>query len=187
LDKMIADCPVCKIEGSLEIETKIEAIPYFGEVMESTALCGECGYKHSDIICLEQKDPVKYTLEVDKNRMNVRVVKSQSATITIPELGLKVEPGPQSEGYVSNIEGVLNRFEKAVQTALKWAEDESARKTAVEILEEIEEIKTGDKKATLILEDPFGHSVIEHRDVQKSRLGEEEIKNLKTGFITFEK
>lgn len=187
MNKMISDCPVCKIEGCLEIETKIEEIPYFGEVMESTALCRECGYKHSDLICLEQKDPVKYTLKVDKNRMKVRVVKSQSATITIPELGLKVEPGPQSEGYVSNIEGVFNRFEKAVQTALSWAEDESARKTAVEILEEIERIKNGHKTATVVLEDPFGHSLIEHEDSQKRKLEEKEIRNLKTGFITFEK
>jgi zinc finger protein len=187
LNKMISNCPVCKIEGCLEIKTKIEEIPYFGEVMESTASCGECGYKHSDLICLEQKDPVKYTLKVDKNRMNVRVVKSQSATITIPELGLKVEPGPQSEGYVSNMEGVLNRFEKAVQTALSWAEDESSRKTAVEILEEIEKIKTGHKTITMVMEDPFGHSLIEHKDAWKRKLEEEEIKNLKTGFITFER
>jgi ZPR1 zinc finger protein len=91
---MIADCPVCNIKGCLEVKSKTEIIPYFGEIMESTVKCQECGFKHSDTICLEIKEPVKYSLSVDKNKMNVRVVKSQSATITIPELGLKVELVP---------------------------------------------------------------------------------------------
>ena len=77
--------------------------------------------------------------------MNVRVVKSQSATITIPELGVKVEPGPQSQSYISNVEGVLKRFEDAVETALSWAEDDESRKNAVKILEEIDEVKNGEK------------------------------------------
>ena len=115
---MMADCPVCNIKGCLEVKTKTEIIPYFGEIMESTVKCQECGFKHSDTICLEIKEPVKYSLSVDKNKINVRVVKSQSATITIPELGLKVEPGPQSQSYISNVEGVIKRFENAVKTAL---------------------------------------------------------------------
>lgn len=184
---MKTDCPVCHAKGSLKLETKTENIPYFGEVMESTVKCDECGFKHSDIICLESKEPVKYTLKIEKNKMNTRVVKSQSATITIPELGLKVEPGPQSQGYVSNVEGILERFKKAVETALSWAEDEETRGNAHEILDMIENLRTGEKDATLIIEDPFGHSLIEDEDAIVIELSIEEIDNLKTGFITFEK
>ncbi len=184
---MKADCPVCKVKGSLEFKTKTEEIPYFGEVMESTVLCSECGFKHSDIICLEVKEPVKYELKVDKSKMNVRVVKSQSATITIPELGLKVEPGPQSQGFVSNVEGILERFKKAVKTALSWAEDEVSKENGAKILEDMEEVVNGDKAVTLIIEDPFGHSLIEDKDAVASELSPEEIENLKTGFITIEK
>jgi zinc finger protein len=184
---MIADCPVCNIKGCLEVKSKTEIIPYFGEIMESTVKCQECGFKHSDTICLEIKEPVKYSLSVDKNKMNVRVVKSQSATITIPELGLKVEPGPQSQSYISNVEGVIKRFENAVKTALSWAEDDESRKNAVRILEEIDEVKNGENSVTIIIEDPFGHSLIEDKDAIKTVLSEDEIKNLETGFITFDK
>lgn len=184
---MKADCPVCKVEGSLEMKTKTEKIPYFGEVMESTVLCTECGFKHSDVICLEAKEPVKYELKIDKDKMNVRVVKSQSATVTIPELGLKVEPGPQSQGFVSNVEGILERFQKAVQTALSWVEDETTKDNAAKILEGMGEIANGDKTVTLIIEDPFGHSLIEDEDAVASKLTTEEMENLETGFITFEK
>lgn len=183
---MKADCPVCQVKGSLEMKTKTEEIPYFGEVMESTVICIECGFKHSDVICLEAKEPVKYELKVDKGKMNTRVVKSQSSTVSIPELGLKVEPGPQSQGFVSNVEGILERFEKAVRTALSWAEDETSEDNANKILKDMEEIVNGEKTVTLIIEDPFGHSIIEDDDAVKSGLTPEEIANLKTGFITFE-
>ena len=98
---MFSDCPICKARQKMEVTTKTEKIPYFGEIMESTLLCHECGYKHADTICIEKKDPVKYVLLIGKDNLNARVVKSQSTTMTIPELGLKVEPGPQSQGYVS--------------------------------------------------------------------------------------
>lgn len=183
---MFADCPICNAHQSMEVTTKTEKIPYFGEIMESTLLCSECGYKHSDTICIDQKDPVKYTLIVGKDNLNARVVKSQSTTITIPEIGLKVEPGPQSQGYVSNVEGVLNRFEKAVKTALSWAEEDHAKKNAVQILEDIERVKNGQKEVTLVLEDPFGHSIVMDEMAVKSELTVEEIENLETGFTTFE-
>ncbi|EKF84677.1 ZPR1 zinc finger domain-containing protein [Methanobacterium formicicum] len=186
MSKMFADCPICNAHQSMEVTTKTEKIPYFGEIMESTLLCSECGYKHSDTICIDQKDPVKYTLIVGKDNLNARVVKSQSTTITIPEIGLKVEPGPQSQGYVSNVEGVLNRFEKAVKTALSWAEEDHAKKNAVQILEDIERVKNGQKEVTLVLEDPFGHSIVMDEMAVKSELTVEEIENLETGFTTFE-
>ncbi|AXV40863.1 ZPR1 zinc finger domain-containing protein [Methanobacterium sp. BAmetb5] len=186
MSKMLADCPLCNSHQSVEVTTKTEKIPYFGEIMESTMLCSECGFKHADTICIDQKEPVKYTLSVGKENLNSRVVKSQSTTITIPEIGLKVEPGPQSQGYVSNVEGVLNRFEKAVKTALSWAEEDQVKMNAAQILEDLEEVRSGAKKVTMIMEDPFGHSVIADEAAVKSGLSEEEIKKLKTGFTTFE-
>ncbi len=57
---------------------------------------------------------------------------------------------------------------------------------AAQILEDLEEVKNGAKKVTMIMEDPFGHSVIVDEAAVKSGLSEEEIKKLKTGFTTFE-
>ncbi|MEN6573351.1 ZPR1 zinc finger domain-containing protein [Methanobacterium aggregans] len=184
---MMADCPVCRSKGTLKVTSKTEEIPYFGEILESTVQCSQCGYKHSDTICLDQKEPVRYTLKVHKEMMNARIVKSPSATVTIPELGLKVEPGPKSQGYVSNVEGVLNRFEEAVVRALKMSEEETIRENALRILEDIVKVKSGEKSATIILEDPFGHSMIDHKEAEHRKLSENEIKNLRTGFATIEK
>ena len=183
----MTDCPICRGKNTLEMSSKTENIPYFGEIMETTLLCTDCGYKHSDTICLEQKEPVKYTLKINKNNINARVVKSQTATLSIPELGLKVEPGPTSQGYVSNVEGVLNRFESAIATAIEWAEDEKIKNNAYKIVEKIENVKAGEETATLVVEDPFGHSIIIHENAKHRKLSENEINELNTGFMTIEK
>lgn len=184
---MLSDCPVCKKTHCLEINNKTENIPYFGEVMTSTFQCRECGFRNADIICLEQKKPVKCTLQVDQSKLNTRIIKSQSATISIPELGLKVEPGPQSQGYISNVEGVLVRFENALKTALNWSEDDQIKKNAINLLDELELIKKDEKKVTLVVEDPFGHSMIGTDEAQCRELTDEELKKLKTGFIILDK
>lgn len=180
------DCPICKTKGSIQVITKTENIPYFGEIMETVLKCQNCGYKHCDVICLDHKEPSRYTLQINKNNLNARVIKSNSATIEIPELGLKVEPGSKSHGYVSNIEGVLVRFQKAVETALNWAEDLELKENALKILEQIENIKKGEDKATLIIEDPFGNSMIIHDNAFKRKLKAEEIKSLKNSLTIVE-
>ena len=114
--------------------------------------------------------------------MSVRVVRSQSATVSIPEIGVKVEPGPKSEGYVTNVEGILTRFEDAVKKALKLFDDEQSQKNAKNTLKQIEELKKGNGTATLIIMDPFGQSNIVSENVEISEIPEEELRELKTGF-----
>lgn len=179
------DCPICQGKKCMEVTTRTEKVPYFGEILETALLCSVCGYKHADVICLDQKEPVRYTLEVDRDLLDARVVKSQSATLSIPDLGLKVEPGPKSVGYISNVEGVIDRFENVVNSALKLFEDEKSKKNARIILEELEKVRKGERKVKLILEDPFGQSSIIHNSAVQRKLKDEEIKRLKTGFITF--
>ncbi len=186
LNDMKGDCPVCRAKQTVEFTSKTENIPYFGEIMESTILCSECGYKHSDTICLEQKEPVRFSMLIKKGNLNARVVKSQTATVSIPELGLKVEPGSKCQGYVSNIEGILNRFEDAVNTAIRFVEDDESKNNGRILLDEIEKVKNGAREVEIIIEDPFGHSTIIHEDASSRRLTDDEIKGLKTGFIMFE-
>ena len=128
INEMIIKCPACAAEGVAKSIMKEIEIPHFGKVMETTIQCPSCGFKPSDIIALEQNDPAKYVLEINRNTLSIRVVRSQSATVIIPELGVKVEPGPKSEGYVTNVEGVLTRFESAVKKALNLFDDEESQK-----------------------------------------------------------
>lgn len=184
--EMIIKCPACGIEGVAKSIMKEIEIPHFGRVMETTLLCPSCGFRHSDVIALEQNDPAKYVLEINKNNLSIRIVRSQSATVSIPEVGVKVEPGPKSEGYVTNVEGVLTRFEDAVKKALNLFEDEESQTNAKNTLKHIQELKKGNGTATLIILDPFGQSNIVSEKAEILEIPEEELRNLKTGFAHIE-
>ena len=186
INEMIIKCPACGIEGVAKSIMKEIEIPHFGKVLETTLLCPSCGFRHSDVIALEQNDPAKYVLEINKNNLSVRVVRSQSATVSIPEVGVKVEPGPKSEGYVTNVEGMLTRFEDAVKKALNLFEDSESQVNAKNTLKHIQELKKGNGTATLIILDPFGQSNIVSEKAQILEIPEEELRNLKTGFAHIE-
>lgn len=183
---MIIDCPVCSGEKTAESTTKTSKIPHFGEILETSLICNACRYKHNDVISLEQKEPAKHSLTINKDTLKSRVVKSQSATVSIPELGLKVEPGPKSTGYISNVEGVVVRFEEGLKQALTVFDDAESQKNGLAILENLSILANGETEATLIIEDPFGQSNIIDINVKQETLTEEELKNLKTGFIIIE-
>ena len=186
ITEMIIKCPACGIEGVAKSIMKEIEIPHFGKVLETTLLCPSCGFRHSDVIALEQNDPAKYILEINKNNLSIRVVRSQSATVIIPEVGVKVEPGPKSEGYVTNVEGMLTRFEDAVKKALNLFDDEESQVNAKKTLEHIQELKKGNGTATLIILDPFGQSNIVSEKAEILEIPEEELRNLKTGFAHIE-
>ncbi|MBE6502729.1 MAG: ZPR1 zinc finger domain-containing protein [Methanobrevibacter sp.] len=186
ITEMVIKCPACSIEGVAKSIMKEIEIPHFGKVMETTIQCPSCGFKHSDIIALEQNDPAKYVLEINKNTLSTRVVRSQSATVIIPEIGVKVEPGPKSEGYVTNVEGVLIRFESAVKKALNLFDDEKSQKNAQDTFDSIQELKNGNTTATLIILDPFGQSNIVSDKVEILEIPEDELHDLKTGFSIIE-
>lgn len=188
INEMIINCPACGGENKAKSIMREINIPHFGDVLETTIQCGLCGFKHSDIISLEQKDPVKYILPIDKNTLSARVVRAQSATISIPEIGVKVEPGPKSEGYITNVEGILIRFQDATKKALNlFYNDDESQKNGKIILEQIDNLIKGSGKATLIIEDPFGQSNIVDDNVEILDLSESELEKLKTGFTFIDK
>lgn len=186
ITEMIIKCPACGIEGVAKSIMKEIEIPHFGNVLETTLLCPSCGFRHSDVIALDQNDPAKYVLEINKNNLSIRIVRSQSATVVIPEVGVKVEPGPKSEGYVTNVEGVLTRFEDAVIKALNLFDDKESQTNAKKTLQHIRELKKGNGTATLIILDPFGQSNIVSEKAEVLEIPEEELHTLKTGFSNIE-
>lgn len=180
----VAACPVCSLEMDFAWETK--EIPHFGEAMIIAGVC-RCGYRHSDTILLGQKEPMRHTLAVTSlEDLNARVFRSSSGTIRVPELGICVEPGPASEGYVSNIEGVLDRIvgiaEFATRSAREAGYPEKAKR-GDQTIDNIEKALKGQFKLTVMIEDPLGNSAIESEKAVRSVLTEEEIEGLKTGMI----
>jgi len=160
------ECPQC---GSwLTIFTQTIDIPYFGAVLQSSFTC-TCGYRFIDIFPFEEHPPSRYTLTITQGELQSRVVKSSTCIIEVPELGVRVDPGPRSEGIVTNVEGILRRIEDAVKIGIHWG-DTSQKKEGKQILKKIHKILDGSDSATLIVEDSRGFSCIISRNARKTLL-----------------
>jgi len=151
-------CPYCNT--GIEYIYQTENIPYFSDILIISALCGSCGYRYVDTQLLKDNEPVRYEVQIDAPEdLAIRVVRSMSASLEIPELGVRIDPGPACQGFVSNIEGVLDRIEQIVRGALIWG-DEKEQENARTLLNKIDCVKNGSLSITLILEDRCGNSAI---------------------------
>ena len=178
-------CPVCFSENGLTMIANTSEIPYFGEHTQLTILCPSCGWKHTDFIPAEGKKPGACSLNINNSDMlSVRIIRSSSCTVRIIELGLEVEPGGATTGYVSNIEGVLNRFEDAIRLMYrqsKLSNEIEIVEKCEKLFEKIKQVKNGEKSVVLTLLDPMGHSQILHKDAVARNLTEEEMEDLEVG------
>ena len=152
-------CPLCHEKTLILTEREVE-VPYFGKVYLFSMTCNSCKYHKADVEATEQKDPVKYEFDISsENDMKVRVVKSSEAIVKLPHLAT-ITPGPASQGYVTNIEGILNRVKYQIESAKEMEEDDESKKKAKNLLKKITRITWGQEKQKLIIEDPSGNSAI---------------------------
>ena len=193
-------CPICQQKGEVYMIAHIDEIPYFGEHTQVTVMCHSCGWKQTDFIPAEGQKAGCWSLLLDNpNQLKSRVVRSSSCTIRIPELDLQVNPGSNATGYVSNVEGVLNRFVEIINMVLRDLQNDVSSKltedrgidlsqTVAEI-SQLEEIITqlttidgeNSNPFTLELLDPHGHSMIMDDGAIERELTPEEIASLPTG------
>lgn len=152
-------CPVCS-QKSLELREHETEVPYFGKVFLFSMTCTNCKYHVSDVEAAEKKEPCKYTFEISSDEdLRVRVVKSSEATVKIPHI-TSITPGSASQGYVSNIEGILKRVKNQIEAVKETSEDENEKEEARKLLKKIGRILFGQEKQKIIIEDPSGNSAI---------------------------
>jgi zinc finger protein len=163
-------------------ETQYE-VENFGSVLLSVATCSNCGYRHTDVTPLTTREPMVATAKINSiDDLDIHVIKSGSATVTVPELKASITPGPFSEGYISNIEGVLVKIENALKFMLSSAEGKSLQK-GMKLLKTIQAAKNK-PNFTFVIKDPFGNSALvssKKDKVRNRRLTRTELNKMKYG------
>ena len=131
------------------------------------------------------RNPVLPTLVISKpEHMRARVIRSSSCTVRLVELDLEVNPGSASTGYVSNVEGVIDRFMDVIIMVTRQAYVEDSEMSDIKRLQEMHttllELKEDPipNSVTLELLDPNGHSQIIHEDATLRELTPEEFSEL---------
>jgi len=103
-------CPNCE-GGSAKTIMLPTKVPMFREIYIMTLTCKDCYFKNTEVnfggeICLEgQRISLRVTSPDDLNR---QLIKSDSATVSIPEIQLDIPPLTQ-RGTITTIEGFLKR------------------------------------------------------------------------------
>lgn len=152
-------CPMCAKKELTLTEGESE-VPFFGKIFLFSMHCSACHYHKADVEAAETHEPARYTLEVSgKDDLNVRVIRSSEGIVKIPHVG-SIEPGPNAEGFVSNIEGIIEKFKKQIEILRDTAEDDEDKKKAKNMLKKLQNVLWGSEKLKIIIEDPSGNSAI---------------------------
>jgi zinc finger protein len=157
-------CPFCKEKAMVLTEAERD-IPFFGRVYIFSMSCEACKYHKADVESVEKKTPSRYTIEVSAEEdMKIRIVRSSEATIKIPHV-MTITPGPASNGYVTNIEGILSRVKHQIEAARETGvegedADDELKKKAKNLLKKLNKVMWGQEKLKIIIEDPSGNSAI---------------------------
>ncbi|MHA1269787.1 MAG: ZPR1 zinc finger domain-containing protein [Candidatus Helarchaeota archaeon] len=178
------NCPVCN-SNNVSSNRKIVNVPHYGDLLLLTLVCNECGYKFNDIFNLEFKTPQRYILKCETvQELNARVIKSGNCTIRIPELEVEISPGPSSEGYITNVEGILQRVESVLNILKRDYETIDQLNKIIKKLEQLNDVLNGEFPITLIIEDPSGNSsIIYDHNLSIELLSEDEINSLEKGYL----
>jgi len=159
-------------------------VKHFGRVLLNVVTCKKCGYKHTDVQTFTIREPIAIAARINSHEdLSMRVIKSGTATVSIPEFGATISPGPYSDGYISNVEGILGRIEDALTFMLSSAEGKRLKKGEA-MLRKIRIATEENPHFTLVIKDPFGNSAIvssDSRKVRKRKLTKRELPKVKFG------
>ena len=163
-------CPCCG-KRKVVVYLEEEQTPYFGKSLVFAARCEACGYKSVDAVYRDPRPGARYVMRVERvEDLDIRVVRSSTTCIVIPELGVRIEPGALGEEFITNIEGVLGRVLNAALVGAAWLPDKKSRLQAGKAIREILKAKEGKRPFTIIVEDRFGYGRIISEKAEKKEI-----------------
>jgi len=157
-------CLSCEKNGSTRI--LLTKIPHYKEIILMSFECPHCGLKNNEVQSggMIQEQGVRYTVTISTERdLSRQIVKSDYATLTIPEIDLEI-PALSQKGEVSTVEGVLQRTiagleqDQAVRRVVDTDSADKIDQFVIKIKETLE-MKT---EFSVVIDDPSGNSFIEN-------------------------
>jgi zinc finger protein len=151
--EVVSKCPMCG--GRLLTRDYRYNAPLVGDLIISVSKCEDCGYRHTDVFTMGSGEPRKvvYRVEVQGDDRAL-IVKSSTCRIEIPELGVTIEPGSYSQGYITTIEGIILDVKSIAQSICR--DEEAPRDKCIEVLSLLEKAHNNEIPYTIVLYDYLG-------------------------------
>eukprot|EP00127_Corallochytrium_limacisporum_P001019 Clim_evm18s34 gene=Clim_evmTU18s34 len=157
-------CMNCHEQGTTRL--MLTKIPFFKEVIVMAFDCPHCGYRNQEVqsggVVAEKGMKITYKI-TEVEDMDLQVVKSDSATVSIPELQFEIPPNTQ-KGVITNVEGLIEKAASDLEglQPLRRAQDENIAAQIDEFISKIRALKDVKEPFTLIIDDPAGNSYLEN-------------------------
>jgi zinc finger protein len=165
MEKMESLCPRCGANGITRF--LLHKIPHFRELIIASFVCEECNERNNEVTFGGeiQIQGCRYYLKVTSSKdLNRQLVKSDSASVLIPEIDFEIPPATQ-KGEINTIEGVLKTAAKnlSFNQPLRRIETPEIAAKLEEIINRLNEMSEGKfLPFSLIVDDPAGNSFIEN-------------------------
>lgn len=161
VSKFPVPCYTCDKMGNVQM--CYSSIPFFKEIILMAFVCDFCGYRNSEIKeggGIGDKGK-KITLKVENDEdLNRDVFKSATAKFTIPELGFDMDAGSLGSLY-STVEGLIMKAHTELELSNPFgAGDSKDSGLFLKFLEDLNELRSGKKPFTLVLDDPADNCFI---------------------------
>ncbi len=153
------DCPICN--RPIDFTIFPYNTPNYGEILIMIISCSSCNYKDVSITSFKSSNPKRIIFRVEnKEDLFIRVIKSETCIVSIPELDVVIEPCSKSQIMVTNVEGLLNWIKDLVLRTEVILESNESRLKCLEIVKKIDDTINGKHILTVILEDISGNSIL---------------------------
>lgn len=181
-------CPTCG-KDSLRLTESVENVDYFGPVLLTTISCNLCGYRDTDVALTSVKEPRAIRAQITSNKdLAMKIVRSSSATIRVPELGVSIAPEASAQGFITNAEGVLDRIQQVLEGMISSLK-EKKRRRARSVLAKLKRAREGKLSFVVEVIDPSGNSAIAGSDmtkIKKRPLSKKELEKLREQLMAFQ-
>ncbi len=134
------------------------------ELLFFVTLCDECNYKKTEIMPLAPSTHVKsnhYSVKIkDLKDLEIKIYRASTASIEIPELEIKLEPGPSADFFITNIERVLLKFKESCEFLLRGDPEPGVSAILEKRIEDLDDCLSVKRQFTIVMDDPEGFSYI---------------------------
>ncbi|XP_037723947.1 zinc finger protein ZPR1 [Drosophila subpulchrella] len=156
------NCPNC--QAPCETNMKLTNIPHFKEVVIMATVCGSCGHKTNEVKSGGGVEPqgIRFRVQIaGKEDLTRDVLKSETCSLSIPELDLEVGPHALC-GRFTTVEGLLVAMRDQLDgTLFRDSADEAAKNQMQRFLETFDDVMNLKEVITLVLEDPAGNTYVQ--------------------------
>jgi len=165
----VSMCTECEENGMTTFLPTV--IPHFKKVIVSSFRCDCCGHRNSELQIADYEEKgCRYQLKVEgEESLNRQIVKSDRATIVIPELDFEIPATPEAKSLITTLEGLLVQHIENLEAGqpVRRIMDEATAGKIDAFLVELKKCAAGTLPFTLIIRDPSGNSYIENPQAPK--------------------